>query len=256
VENSDHLGLSQLYQLRGRVGRSNRLAYCYLTYTKNKALTELSEKRLKTIKEFTEFGSGFKVALRDLEIRGAGNVLGAQQHGQMDAVGYDMYIKLLEEAIKEKKGEETKAVINCKVDIKMNAYIPETYIENHDMRMDMYKKIAAIKTKEDASDITDELIDRFSEPPECVLNLIDISYIKALAENVGIFELTDFNLKVTFNFFDVSYLDFEKISLISEEFKDRIMINSGSVPGFTYRMYKDDMKNKSENIKKILQMLK
>ncbi len=256
VENSDQLGLSQLYQLRGRVGRSNRLAYCYLTYKKNKALTELSEKRLKTIKEFTEFGSGFKVALRDLEIRGAGNVLGAQQHGQMDAVGYDMYIKLLEEAIKEKKGEETKAVINCKVDIKMNAYIPETYIENHDMRMDMYKKIAGIKTKEDASDITDELIDRFSEPPESVLNLIDISYIKAMAESVGIFELTDFNLKVTFNFFDVSYLDFEKISLISEKFKDRIMINSGSVPGFTYRLYKEDMKNKAENIKNILQMLK
>jgi len=256
VENSDRLGLSQLYQLRGRVGRSNKLAYCYLTYQKNKALTEQSESRLKTIKEFTEFGSGFKIALRDLEIRGAGNVLGAQQHGHMDAVGYDMYIKILEEAIKERKGEKVTVNINCKVDIKENAYIPETYIENHDMRMDMYKKIAAIKNENDVSDITDELIDRFSDPPECVLNLIDISHIKALAENVGIFELTDFNLKITFNFFDVSYMDFKKISEISEKYKDRILVNTGSLPGFSYRMYKEDKKNKIENIKNILQILK
>lgn len=256
VENSDRLGLSQLYQLRGRVGRSNKLAYCYLTYQKNKALTEQSESRLKTIKEFTEFGSGFKIALRDLEIRGAGNVLGAQQHGHMDAVGYDMYIKILEEAIKERKGEKVKVNINCKVDIKENAYIPETYIENHDMRMDMYKKIAAIRTEADVSDITDELIDRFSDPPECVLNLIDISHIKALAEEAGIFEVMDFNLKVTFNFFDVSYMDFQKISEISEKYKDRILVNTGSMPGFSYRMYKEDKKNKTENIKNILQMLK
>ena len=256
VENSDKLGLSQLYQLRGRVGRSNRLAYCYLTYQKNKALTEQSESRLKAIKEFTEFGSGFKIALRDLEIRGAGNVLGAQQHGHMDAVGYDMYMKILEESIKEKKGEKVSLKLNCKIDIKENAYIPDTYIENHDMRMDMYKKIAAVRNEEDVSDITDELIDRFSDPPECVTNLIDISYIKAMAESVGVFELTDFNLKINFNFFDVSYLNFEKISEISEKFKDRILVNTSSTPGFSYRMYKDDIKNKLENIKNILQMLK
>ena len=256
VENADRLGLSQLYQLRGRVGRSNRLAYCYLMYQKNKALKEESESRLKTIKEFTEFGSGFKIALRDLEIRGAGNVLGAEQHGHMDAVGYDMYIKILEETIKERKGEKLTDKINCKVDIKENSFIPEAYIENHDMRMDMYKKIAAIKNESDLSDIEEEMYDRFSDMPESVINLGKISLIKAMAEDVGISEITDFNLKITFKFASPEYFDFEKLTLVSEKYPGRIMILSGSVPSFSYRLYKNESKEKLENIKKILQMIK
>lgn len=255
VENSDHLGLSQLYQLRGRVGRGNRLSYCYLTYRKDKVLTEQSEGRLKTIKEFTEFGSGFKIALRDLEIRGAGNILGSRQHGHMDAVGYDMYMKILSDTIKRHKGEKIIEVTECKVDIKENAYIPEGYIENHDMRMDMYKKIASIKTHSDVSDILDELIDRFSDPPKSVINLTDISYIKALAENAGITEISDLKSRINFSFLNPSYLNFDKISKVSEEFKNKILVNTSSVCGFSYRMNKDDLKNKIENIKNILQIL-
>ncbi len=256
VENADRLGLSQLYQLRGRVGRSNRLAYCYLTYQKNKALTEQSESRLKAIKEFTEFGSGFKIALRDLELRGAGNVLGAEQHGHMDAVGYDMYIKILQEAIKKKKGETVSDMISCRVDIKENAFIPSTYIENHDIRMDIYKKISSIKTKEDMSEVFDELIDRFSDMPESVVNLGEISLIKAMAESVGICEISDFNLKITFKFANSEFFNFEKISEISEKYPQRIMVSSGAVPSFSYKMYKNEKDEKLSNIKNILQILK
>lgn len=256
VENADRLGLSQLYQLRGRVGRSNRLAYCYLTYQKNKALTEQSESRLKTIKEFTEFGSGFKIALRDLELRGAGNVLGAQQHGHMDAVGYDMYIKILEEAIKKKKGEVVADKISCRVDIKENAFIPSGYIENHDIRMDVYKKISSIQTESDMSEIFDELIDRFSDMPDSVVNLGEISLIKAMAESVGITEISDFNLKITFKFSGNEFFNFEKISEVSQKYPQRIMISSGSVPSFSYKMYKNEKDEKLSNIKNILQILK
>lgn len=256
VENADRLGLSQLYQLRGRVGRSNKLAYCYLTYQKNKAINEQAESRLKTIKEFTEFGSGFKIALRDLEIRGAGNVLGIEQHGHMDLVGYDMYMRILDEVIKLKKGEKITEDINCKVDIKENAFIPDGYIENHDLRMDMYKKIASIKTDEDLQEIEDEITDRFSDMPEPVENLCKIAHIKALAESVGICEVTDFNFKITFKYQSQESFDFEKISKISEEYPDRIMVSNSSSVAFTYKMYKHEAKDKLLNIKKILQLLK
>lgn len=256
VEHSDALGLSQLYQLRGRVGRSSRLAYCYFTYVKGKILTEQSESRLKAIKEFTEFGSGFRIAMRDLEIRGAGNILGAQQHGHMDAVGYDMYMKILNSAIRQKKGEEEIEELVCRTDIKEDAYIPESYISSHDIRMLVYKKISEIKAQEDAGDIIEELTDRFSDPPPQALSLISIAVIKAMAEEVFISEISDSGDTVTFIYFSADKLDFEKISLISNEFKGQILINAGNKPGFRYKIPKSSSKDKLSNIKKILQMLK
>ena len=256
IENSDRLGLSQLYQLRGRVGRSDRLAYCYLTYQKNKAITQESENRLKAIKEFTEFGSGFKIAMRDLEIRGAGNVLGGEQHGHMDAVGYDLYMKILEETVKEKKGEKTPEKIECRVDIKVNAYIPENYIVNHDIRMDMYKRIADIKTEEDMNDLTDELTDRFSDIPNPVYNLLTAALIKAMAESVGISEINDAGGKITFVYYAPQFASFEKISEAAAAYKGCILVNATGKPGFNYKIPQKDLSRKLENIKNILQILK
>ena len=186
VENADRLGLSQLHQLRGRVGRSSRRAYAYFTYRQGKVLTEIAEKRLRAIRDYAQFGAGFKVALRDLEIRGAGNMLGAEQHGHLDAVGYDMYIKLLNEAVLEEKGEKIPERIECKLDLKVNAYIPESYISSSSLRMEMYKRIALILDKEDAQDLEDEMLDRFGEYPPETDALIKVACLKALAEKSGI----------------------------------------------------------------------
>ncbi len=181
IENADRFGLSQLHQIRGRVGRSARQAYAYFTYRVGKALSEEAAKRLSAIREFAEFGAGFKVALRDLEIRGAGNLLGAEQHGYIDSVGYDLYVKLLSEAVLEENGEGKKELPECHVDINVSAYIPETYIKMSAHRMEMYKKISLIKTAEDREDIADELTDRFGEIPKAVGRLLDVALIKALA---------------------------------------------------------------------------
>ncbi len=190
IENADCMGLSQLHQLRGRVGRSSRRAYAYLTFTRNKVLSEIAQKRLSAIREFTEFGSGFKIAMRDLELRGAGNILGAQQHGHMEDVGYDMYLKLLGEAISEEKGEENPdRDIDCLVDIRMEAHIPDDYIENLNQRLEVYRRISEIRTEDDVSDVTDELIDRFGEPPKSVLGLLTIALIRSRAEAHGIYEI-------------------------------------------------------------------
>ncbi len=189
VENADRMGLSQLYQLRGRVGRSYRTSYAYFTYKKNKEINETAEKRLKSIREFTEFGSGFKIALRDLAIRGAGNVLGPQQHGAMDAVGYDMYCKLLGNAVAQAKGEKTKEEIVTTVDLKTDAFIPESYIESENTRIEMYKRISGIESEDDLSEVISELIDRFSEPPKCVINLMNIALIGKYASRCGISEI-------------------------------------------------------------------
>lgn len=186
IENSDMLGLAQLYQLRGRVGRSNRMAYAYLTYRKNKSLTPEAEKRLLAIKEFTEFGSGFKIAMRDLEIRGTGNLIGTQQHGHMDAVGYEMYCRLLEEAAAEIKGEEVKKETETRVDIPVSAFIPENYIENHAQRLAAYKRIASINSQDDLYDTYDEILDRYGTIPWQTENLMEIALIKAYATKYGI----------------------------------------------------------------------
>ena len=170
IENADCMGLSQLHQIRGRVGRSSRRAYAYFTFTRNKILTEVAQKRLSAIREFTEFGSGFKIAMRDLEIRGAGNILGGEQHGHMETVGYDLYLKLLGEAVKMEKGELPVAPVDneCLVDMQVQAHIPERYIENLSQRLDIYRRIAGIKTQDDALDVLDELTDRFGKPPASV----------------------------------------------------------------------------------------
>jgi transcription-repair coupling factor (superfamily II helicase) len=166
IDDADHMGLAQLYQLRGRVGRSNRRAFAYLTFHPSKVLTEVAAKRLSAIKEFTSFGSGFRIAMRDMEIRGAGSVLGAQQHGHMEAVGYEMYLRLLSEAVAESRGEPVRKSAECQVDIQIDAHIPEDYIESLAQRLDNYKKIAAVTNYEEARAVLDELIDRFAEPPQ------------------------------------------------------------------------------------------
>jgi len=186
IENADHYGLSQLHQIRGRVGRSSRRAYAYFTYKKSKVLTEVAEKRLAAIKEYAAFGAGFKIALRDLEIRGAGNLLGAEQHGHMEAVGYDMYMKLLNEAVIEEKGEVIKPKPECTVDIRCDAFLSKSYIPSAPQRMDMYKKIARIEREEDYDDVLDELCDRYGEPGSAAVNLCRIGYIKALGGAAGI----------------------------------------------------------------------
>lgn len=190
IENADCMGLSQLHQLRGRVGRSSRRAYAYFTFKRSKVLTEIQQKRLEAIREFTEFGSGFKIAMRDLELRGAGNIMGAQQHGHMESVGYDMYLKLLGEAVSEEKGETTASNdLDCLIDISVDAHIPESYVESLTLRLDVYRRIADIRTKEDAADVRDELTDRFGVVPKSVEGLIEIALIRNKANAMGIYEI-------------------------------------------------------------------
>lgn len=190
IENSDYMGLAQLHQLRGRVGRTNKRAFAYFTFQPGKVLSEISQRRLDAIREFTQFGSGFRIALRDLEIRGAGNILGASQSGHLANVGYDMYLQLLDEAVREQRGEKTVHKEECLVDVKINAFIPEKYISNQAQRVDCYRKIARIETDEDAEDITDELIDRYGEPPESVLGLIDVARYRNRAASCEVSEIT------------------------------------------------------------------
>ncbi len=186
IENADRMGLSQLHQIRGRIGRSSRRAYAYFTYPKNKNLTEIATKRLSAIKEYTEFGSGFKIAMRDLEIRGAGSVLGAEQHGHMDSVGYDLYIRILNEAILEEKGEGIPHKTESVIDLAVDAYLPDRYVRSGAQRIDLYKKIAGVETPEDISDILDELSDRFGDPPKAAHNLVRIAYLRAQASKAHI----------------------------------------------------------------------
>lgn len=191
IENADRMGLSQLHQLRGRVGRSARRAYAYFTYPQGKVLTDVSAKRLRAIRDFTEFGSGFKIALRDLEIRGAGDVLGARQHGHMESVGYDMYLKILNDAILEEKGAAPKEKIECVINIGRDSYIPESYIPSAAQRIDIYKKIAAIENAQDVDDIADELLDRYGDLPSSVEALLSISLIRAMACECGFVQIDE-----------------------------------------------------------------
>ena len=224
IENADCFGLSQLYQLRGRVGRSNRRAYAYFTFRRGKIISEVASKRLEAIKQFTQFGSGFRIAMRDLEIRGAGSVLSAKQHGHMEAVGYDMYLKLLSEAIAEEKGEELpKKADECVVDIQVDAYIPDNYIESPSQRIDMYKKIALVSDENDKSDIIAELIDRYGEPPKSVMGLIDVAVLRNTASNLGITEISQRNGSLLFYTANPSM---EYISALSGKYKGRVMFNN------------------------------
>lgn len=186
INEADKMGLSQLYQLRGRVGRSNRIAYAYLTYQKNKILSEIAEKRLKAIKEFTELGAGFKIAMRDLEIRGAGNLLGSEQHGHMSTVGYEMFCKMLEEQVRRVKGEAVETFTDTTIEFSINAFIPENYIQQPDQKLDMYKRISSIRDLKDKYRVEEELEDRYGTLPQSVSNLLTIAHVKALAQTIGI----------------------------------------------------------------------
>ena len=189
IEDADKLGLAQLHQLRGRVGRSARRASAYLTYKRDRELSEIAYKRLQAIREYTEFGSGFKIAMRDLEIRGAGNLLGAQQHGHLAAVGYDMYMKLLGEAISNEKGEAPKNTKECLIDLQINAHIPDKYITALSQRLMVYRRIADIRTFQDAEDVRDELRDRFGDIPPSVEGLIEVSLCRNKASSMGFYEI-------------------------------------------------------------------
>jgi len=240
VYDADKLGLAQLYQLRGRVGRSNRLAYAYFTYRKDKVLSEVAEKRLEAIKEFTEFGSGFKIAMRDLEIRGAGNLLGAEQHGHIDAVGYDLYLKLLEEAIRNLKGEQPKEEITTTIDLKVSAYIDSSYIEDENLRLEMYKKIASIESREDMMEVAEELIDRFGDYPKPVEALLDIAYIKAVASKLHIVEISEKSSGVILKFKDKDSVDMETVEKMVREYKGNLTFSSQYPPYLTYKYNKKE----------------
>ena len=220
IENADRFGLSQLHQLRGRVGRSTRHAYAYFTYRPDKNLTEIAEKRLSAIRDFAEFGSGFKIAMRDLEIRGAGNLLGSEQSGHMMSVGYDMYLKLLDEAVLEEKGEMPKAP-DCTADLNVTANVDKSYVSRGEERMDLYRRMAAIRTQEDADDLLDEIVDRYGEPPKGVLNLIDIALLRAKAREAGI---QDIRQKAGDVLFTLSNLHFEAVSSLCSDpdYKSRL----------------------------------
>ena len=229
IEDSDRFGLSQLYQLRGRVGRSSRRAYAYFTFRRGRVLSEIAAKRLEAIRELTQFGSGFKIAMRDLEIRGVGSILSAKQHGHMEAVGYDMYLRLLTEAIAEQKGEAPpKAPEDCLVDVSINAFIPEDYIEDLPLRIDAYRRIAQIVTVEDSEDVIDELIDRFGEPPKSVTGLIDVALLRNMASNNGIKEISQ---KGDFIFFYIREANVPGIMAVTKEFKGRVRVD-GTENGF------------------------
>ena len=222
IENADRFGLSQLHQLRGRVGRSTRHAYAYFTYKPDKNLTEIAEKRLSAIRDFAEFGSGFKIAMRDLEIRGAGNLLGAEQSGHMMSVGYDMYLKLLDEAVLEERGEAPKTP-DCTADLNVTANVDKDYVARGEERMDLYRRMAAIRSEEDADDLLDEIVDRYGEPPKGVLNLIDVALLRANARSVGV---KDIKQKAGDVLFTLTELNFEAISQLcsSPDYKNRLLL--------------------------------
>ena len=228
IENSDKMGLSQLHQIRGRVGRSSRKAYAYFTYPRMKVLSEISVKRLNAIREFTEFGSGFKIAMRDLELRGAGNILGAQQHGHLENVGYDMYLKLLAEAVREEKGGENKKTeIDCVIDVHIEAHIPENYIYNLSQRLDVYRRIADIRSKSDSEDVLDELRDRFGEVPGAVVGLIDIALIRNTANSLGIYEIRQNNNALLLYVKDIQSEETERIL---KTLKKQAVLSAGAKP--------------------------
>ena len=238
IHDADQLGLSQLYQLRGRIGRSNRNAYAFLMYRRNKMLKETAEKRLAAIRDFTELGSGFKIAMRDLEIRGAGNILGKRQSGNMDAVGYDMYCKLLNEAVKKRKGEEISEEPDVSIDINVDAYIPDTYIANEFQKMDIYKRIACISNKDEMEDMQAELYDRFGNVVEPVQNLLDIAYLKCLAKEVYVTDIKEESGAFQFVVSPKAAYNGEKIGPFVAGFKGQLRLMTTAKPYFLLKKRK------------------
>ncbi len=238
IHDADNMGLSQLYQLRGRVGRSNRTAYAFLMYRRDKMLKEIAEKRLAAIKEYSELGSGFKVAMRDLEIRGAGNLLGAEQSGHMEAVGYDLYCKMLNEAVKEAKGIESKTQFETSIDVVVDAFIPSTYISNELQKLDIYKRIAGVESDEEADEMLEELIDRFGEPPKSVMNLFSIACLKAKAHTLYIREITQNQKAIKIVMYEKALIDPAKIPNLIQELSPALKFAADSKnPYFLYTMH-------------------
>ncbi len=255
IQDADKMGLSQLYQLRGRVGRSNRVAYAYLMYKKDKVLQEVAEKRLQAIREFTEFGSGFKIAMRDLEIRGAGNLLGERQHGHLDSVGYDLYCKLLGKALKDSENQiedENDALININID----AYIPQSYIKDEVRKIEAYKKIAAISNQEDYEDVFDELTDRYGDVPTPVSNLLEVSLIKAMANELNIISIEQQSSRIVFEISQNAKLDPGKIPDLIEKYKKTLKFTVNEKICFILSVNKDEKKKLLTHIKCLLQSIK
>lgn len=232
IHDSDRYGLSQLYQLRGRIGRSNRTAYAFLMYRKNVMLKETAEKRLAAIREYTDLGSGFKIAMRDLELRGAGNLLGAQQHGHMNAVGYDLYCKMLNEAVKEAKGIHTMEDFETSVDLNVDAYIPDSYISNEFQKLDIYKRIAGIETQQDYDDMLEELLDRFGEPGKAVLNLLAIAKLKAIAYQGYVTEIKQTGKTVRFTLYEKARLNTEGFPALMQKYRRGLQFKNEQEPKF------------------------
>ena len=246
IYDADHFGLSQLYQTRGRVGRSNRLAYAYFTVRPGKVLSETAQKRLDAIREFTEFGSGFRIAMRDLELRGAGNLLGPQQSGHLANIGYDLYCKLLEEAVLEAQGQEPvkNRDIETRMDVHVNAYLPAEYVTGDRQRLEVYKRIASIRTAEQRDDIEDELIDRFGDEPGCVANLVAVAYLKALCMRLGIDRVHQTDGRMDMRFSNNAQVDGEKLFKALQGFDKRLTLNASVPVTLTLRdrtMNREDM---------------
>ncbi|MBQ1441909.1 MAG: transcription-repair coupling factor [Clostridia bacterium] len=251
IENACNFGLAQLHQIRGRVGRSSRRAYAYLTVPPFKSLTETASKRLQAIREFTEFGSGIKIAMRDLQIRGAGNLLGSDQSGQVESVGYDMYMKMLSAAVRSAKGEAPTAQdVECLVDIRIEAHIPESYIESSQLRLEVYRMIASVRNDEDAMDVIDELIDRFGEPPKAVLGLITVSKLRSAAANAGIHEIRQSDERYLLY---SKKIDIEVFAKLSEKLPRRVTIVDKEPPYISVKVNPE--KSAAENMEEILSAL-
>lgn len=263
IEDADKFGLSQLYQLRGRVGRSNRTAYAFLLYRRDRMLTEVAEKRLSAIREFSDFGSGFKIAMKDLEIRGAGNVLGKSQHGHMAAVGYDLYCKMLNEAVNDLKGIKNEYSFETNVDLSVDAYIPSAYIKSEYQKLDIYKRIAAIESEEELSDMKDELVDRYGSLSTPAVNLLNIALIKSMAHKIGIMEMKGTIedgpsgcYKTVMKVYPKAEINTEAIPDFIDSFGGAMKLVSGSQPQFIWRVTKKKYNNAGEYLTGIKEMLK
>lgn len=257
IDEADKLGLSQLYQLRGRVGRSNRTAYAFLMYKRDKMLKEVAEKRLAAIKEFTELGSGFKISMRDLEIRGAGNLLGARQHGHMEAVGYDLYCKMLNEAVKRLKGEKVENdEFETNIDLKMDAFIPADYIPNEFQKLDVYKRIAEIETETERDDMVDELIDRFGEPPQSVCNLLEIALLKAKAHDAYIVGIVEKTGQVRVMMFPQAKISTERIPDLLEAYQGKLRFVPEGNPYFVFQPREENLLGQLSEIVSKIQIIK
>ncbi|OPJ61080.1 transcription-repair coupling factor [Clostridium oryzae] len=255
IYDADKMGLSQLYQLRGRVGRSNRMAYAYFTYKKDKILTEVAEKRLKAIKEFTELGSGFKIAMRDLEIRGAGNMMGSAQHGHMAAIGYDLYCRMLEDTIKLVKGEIDREQVETTVDIMVDGYIPNAYVKDEMQKIEVYKKIASIGSFEDFMDVKEELEDRFSEIPQSVYNLMNISYIRGLGKKLNIVEIKEKGSEVHLVFENKEALTEAIVKAVMVKYRKKVVFKFGEAPIIAYKIIDTKKEQVLDDLKAMLNFM-